>query len=49
MIKLSLLPKNSCASLVFYKIKLNGINAKINTKGNKESPWKIPRLISTLY
>ena len=34
----SLLPENSCAALAFLRIKLNGINVKTNTKGDKESP-----------
>ena len=33
--------------MAFLKIKVNGINAKTNTKGDKESPSKIPRVIST--
>ena len=41
------LSENSYAAFVFLKMKLNGINAKPNTKGGKESHWKIPCLIST--
>ena len=34
----SLLSENSYAPFAFLKIKLNGINAKTNIKGDKESP-----------
>ena len=34
----SLLPENSYGAFAFLKIKLKGINAKTNTKGDKESP-----------
>ena len=34
----SLLSEKSYADFPFLKIKLNGINAKTNTKGDKESP-----------
>ena len=43
----SLLHENSIAAMTFHKIKPNGINAKTNAKGDEESPWKIPHLIST--
>ena len=33
-----LLFENPYAAFVFLKIKLNGINPKTNTKGDKESP-----------
>ena len=47
MINLPFGSENSYAALTFIKIKLNRMNAKTNTKEDEESPWKIPRLIST--
>ena len=42
-----LLSEKLYAAFALLKIKLNGINAKTNTKEDKVSPWKIPRLFST--
>ena len=40
-----MLSENLYAAFAFLKIKLNGINAKTNTKKDKESLWKIPFVI----